>query len=515
LENVSLINTLLILTFNQTHQPMKNKFTKWSKLLLVSIGVISIVALAACKKDKDEDPPKNPIASFQFAVSTTSFLEVTFTNFSQNATTYEWNFGDGQTSTEASPVHTYTTAGNYTVVLTAKNSANASATFNAAIQLQDPNSALALLSGETSKTWKLFREGTCMGIGPDAVGARTWWSLDNTGIRPCIYYHEFTFNRDGSFVFDDKGYFWGEDVMFGAPLLGTCFPATTANMVNVNGADISALLSGTHSFTYEPVTNTVTITGTGAWMGLVKITNGAEITTVPASRTFTISIEERTGYDLMTIVYSWEGVYWDFTYASYSNPALEPIVVEEEIPYGEDLPNQTPTEMFNTFASTDAADVKELVPTTSAVVLTVGVDDPANASATKVGQYQRSTEMYPDLKFQLAYDCQFGNFTTISIDVYLPSTNTYSEGGLTKNIRLWIADQSQTLEFWTSWCQYDVDVTTIPLDEWKTYTFQLESPTSGTGTPKTRTDLDLVGVAIGGSGHAIDGAFYIRNLRFD
>ncbi|KAF0204666.1 MAG: cell surface [Bacteroidetes bacterium] len=495
---------------------MKNSISKWSRMFMLAIGVVSLVALASCKKDKDDDPPKNPIASFQFAVSTTNYLEVTFTNFSQNATSYEWNFGDGQTSTEANPVHTYAAAGNYTVVLTAKNSVNASATFNSAIELQDPNSALTLLAGETSKTWKLFREGTCMGVGPTPEAARSWWSLDNTGIRPCIYYHEFTFKKDGSFVFDDNGLFWGEDLMFnGTPVLGTCFEAIPANMVNANGNDVSSLLSGTHTYTFDPLTNEVTLLGKGAWMGLAKIITGGESAEVPDSRKFKISIEEKTGYDLMIISYAWEGVYWDFSFASYSNPALEPAVVEEEIPFGEDLPDFTPTAMFNTFASTSPNDVLELVPTESAVTITPGVDDPANAGATKVGMYQRSTEQYPDLKFQLAYDCQFDNFTTISIDVYVPSTNTYSEGGLTKNIQLWIADASQTQEFWTSWVQYDVDVTTVPVDEWKTYTFQLESPTSGVGTPKTRVDLDLVGVAIGGSGHTVDGTFYVRNLRFD
>ena len=494
---------------------MKNRFSQWGAKFLLTIGVLSLVTFSSCKDDK-EDPVQNPIASFQYAVGTTNFLEVVFTNYSQNATSYSWNFGDGQTSTEQNPTHVYATAGTFEVVLTAKNSANATANFTQTIEIRDPNSALALLAGETSKTWKLFREGTCMGVGPSAEAARSWWSLDNTGIRPCIYYHTFTFNRDGSFVFDDQGSFWGEDLMFdGTPVIGTCFEATAANMINANGDDVSSLLSGTHAYTYEPTTNEVTLIGKGAWMGLAKITTTGESATLPDSRTFKISIEQKTGYDLMIISYQWEGVYWDFTYASYSNPALEPAVVEEEIPFGEDLPDFTPTAMFNTFAAADAANVQELVPTTSAVVLTVGVDDPANAANPKVGQYQRSTEMYPDLKFQLAYDCQFDNFTTVSIDVYVPSSNTYSEGGLTKNISLWIADASQTQEFWTSWVQYDVNLADVVTDEWKTYTFQLESPTSGVGTPKTRTDLDLVGLAIGGSGHAIDGTFYIRNLKFE
>ncbi len=44
-----------------------------------------------------------------------------FTNLSQNASEYIWDFGDGATSSETSPAHYYSTTGYYTVSLTAKN----------------------------------------------------------------------------------------------------------------------------------------------------------------------------------------------------------------------------------------------------------------------------------------------------------------------------------------------------------------------------------------------------------
>ncbi|MEZ5004176.1 MAG: PKD domain-containing protein [Chitinophagales bacterium] len=42
-----------------------------------------------------------------------------FSNTSTNATSYTWSFGDGDSSTVASPTHVYTTSGTYTVTLTA------------------------------------------------------------------------------------------------------------------------------------------------------------------------------------------------------------------------------------------------------------------------------------------------------------------------------------------------------------------------------------------------------------
>ncbi|MEO0898608.1 MAG: gliding motility-associated C-terminal domain-containing protein [Bacteroidota bacterium] len=63
-----------------------------------------------------------PIAEFTPDV-TEGFipLDVTFNNTSRGANTYTWNFGDGNGSDEASPTHSYLSAGEFTVSLTADN----------------------------------------------------------------------------------------------------------------------------------------------------------------------------------------------------------------------------------------------------------------------------------------------------------------------------------------------------------------------------------------------------------
>lgn len=48
-------------------------------------------------------------------------LTVQFYDLSINATSWAWDFGDGGTSTEQDPIHTYTTGGTFTVKLTASN----------------------------------------------------------------------------------------------------------------------------------------------------------------------------------------------------------------------------------------------------------------------------------------------------------------------------------------------------------------------------------------------------------
>lgn len=60
------------------------------------------------------------IATANFSAAQ-SGLTVTFTNTSTNATGYLWDFGDGMSSTEANPVHTYGLPGTYSVSLAATN----------------------------------------------------------------------------------------------------------------------------------------------------------------------------------------------------------------------------------------------------------------------------------------------------------------------------------------------------------------------------------------------------------
>ncbi|MCX6257200.1 MAG: choice-of-anchor L domain-containing protein [Bacteroidia bacterium] len=61
-----------------------------------------------------------PVSGFLFAYVPNS-LDISFTNTTNYATSYDWDFGDGATSHEISPVHEFTAAGVYTVKMTAHN----------------------------------------------------------------------------------------------------------------------------------------------------------------------------------------------------------------------------------------------------------------------------------------------------------------------------------------------------------------------------------------------------------
>ena len=82
-----------------------------------------------------------PSVGFSATQSETNYLEYAFTNASTGAISYEWDFGDGNTSTEESPTHVYAVHDIYTVTLTATNDNNLSAELSRTIDIQAPVTA--------------------------------------------------------------------------------------------------------------------------------------------------------------------------------------------------------------------------------------------------------------------------------------------------------------------------------------------------------------------------------------
>ena len=86
------------------------------ELLFSQILVISVFFLSGCSKDSSPEPS----VSFSMDNTTARVGEtITFTNASQYATSYEWDFGDGNSSTEENPTHSYSSYGVFSITLTA------------------------------------------------------------------------------------------------------------------------------------------------------------------------------------------------------------------------------------------------------------------------------------------------------------------------------------------------------------------------------------------------------------
>ena len=85
------------------------------KLLLFAYPLL--LFLAACS---EEDPLPLPTVVFTTDPEIVEVgVPVTFINNSLNASSYEWDFGDGQTSVEINPIITYEETGTYTITLVA------------------------------------------------------------------------------------------------------------------------------------------------------------------------------------------------------------------------------------------------------------------------------------------------------------------------------------------------------------------------------------------------------------
>lgn len=87
---------------------------------LPQILIVLLVLSSVFGCSKGTNPELAPEADFRGApVSGSAPLTVSFNNNSSGKIdSYEWDFGDGKSSTAGNPSHTYTSPGNYTVVLT-------------------------------------------------------------------------------------------------------------------------------------------------------------------------------------------------------------------------------------------------------------------------------------------------------------------------------------------------------------------------------------------------------------
>lgn len=90
------------------------------KLYILLSAIITALGFWSC--EQEISPEYFPPADIDFTYSSSSLHyvvgeEIQFLNLSVKGSSWEWDFGDGSTSNEQSPVHKYTLPGTYTVVL--------------------------------------------------------------------------------------------------------------------------------------------------------------------------------------------------------------------------------------------------------------------------------------------------------------------------------------------------------------------------------------------------------------
>jgi PKD repeat protein len=149
-------------------------------------------------------------------------------------------------------------------------------------------------------SWSITPEAGSLAVGP-TLGAGDWFSIDDAGVtaRACFYDDEYVFNNDGSFSNVVGTDTWIEPWQGGGDACG-------APVAPHDG-------SAAATFTYDETAGTITINGTGAYLGIPKANNTGELTdpaNAPGSITYdVISIDATT----MTLnIEAGPGVFWTF-----------------------------------------------------------------------------------------------------------------------------------------------------------------------------------------------------------
>lgn len=110
-------------------------------------------------------------------------FQVTFTNGSTNGTSYQWSFGDGNTSTATNPTHTYTTSGTYNVrlITTGANGCKDTLTKNAYIVIGQVNANFTTSSPACVGQTVTFTNTTTPGAGISRL-----WDFGNGGTSTAL-----------------------------------------------------------------------------------------------------------------------------------------------------------------------------------------------------------------------------------------------------------------------------------------------------------------------------------------
>lgn len=148
-------------------------------------------------------------------------------------------------------------------------------------------------------TWKIAPEELALAVGPE-VGSSEWWSstVDDVTVRACYFDDEFVFNADGTFQ-----NVLGEETWLEA-WQGISADACGAPVAPHDGSNAA-------TWTYDDSAGTLTLDGLGAYLGLPKVINGAEIDN-PANAASSIVYNVAIDGDRMTVDIEFGPGFWRY-----------------------------------------------------------------------------------------------------------------------------------------------------------------------------------------------------------
>ncbi len=250
------------------------------------IGIFAVLAIACDPQQDDKIDIGLPPAEASFLIQPlTQPNHYLLTNTTPDVFEYLWDLGNGTRMSGAEVEAFYPLKGTYTITLTVFGKGG-HATSSQTLEVPEDapfdcesDALYKYLTDCGQRTWKLKPVEGSLWVGP-ADGSTTWWAIPQSDVdsRPCQFNDEWTFTKDGQMIYDAKG-----DV-FAEPYMGFNFECIDEAMLP---ADKAPWGSGTHTFELLPG-NKLKVNGLGAYLGLPKAANGAEVTDPQTSVTYDI-----------------------------------------------------------------------------------------------------------------------------------------------------------------------------------------------------------------------------------
>lgn len=274
----------------------------------------TLFLFSACEPQQDDGVtlPAAPSA-VNFSIEETEPNTYLLTNETADVFQYLWEY-NGQTGNGESIEVFFQEAGSYEITLTVFGAGGYARTTKTLDVAEDApfdcesDATYIFLSNCTNKVWRLNPAEGALLVQP-ADGSTIWWqsSGDEPAARPCSFDNTWTFTGDGKMDFDTKGDLWGEDYM------GFNFECIQESQLAANQA---AWGSAEHNYfiNTDVTPPQLTINGLGAWIGLPKVTNGAEVVEPVSSTTYDITRMENTSAgDIMELTVNFGPGVWRFT----------------------------------------------------------------------------------------------------------------------------------------------------------------------------------------------------------
>jgi len=278
-------------------------------------------------------------------------------------------------------------------------------------------------------TWKMAPEAGSFGVGPD-LGDMSWWAIDEAGLveRDCFFDDIYDFSSSGSFSNVLQAETWIEGWQGGSDACGT--------PVAPHDGAVAA------TYTYDEGAGTVTLNGTGAYLGIPKAYNGGELTNpgdAPESITYIIELSDNDSR--MTLDINIGSGWWRFILVKEGGGVSDPLDGSWQVAPEAGSLGVGPTQGDISWWSIDDAGVAE-----RACFFDDTYDFNANGSFNNVlqaetwleewqaGAYECGTPIAPHdgtLAATYIYDQGAGTVTLNGTGAYLGIPKAYNGGELT------------------------------------------------------------------------------------